>query len=267
MTTILTNTALHELLVFFICKKKDKETGLTYFGARYFDERSGRFLTPDPVRVVDPFTSKTNHELLANPQRLNRYTYGLNNPYRYIDPDGEVPIPIILAIAAGAWGLDAVSPKSTDVPNSKSFLDHADNATMVAGVGGIRNVAQKAKTSIWSSSKFRSAVQNAFSHYKKHGQEFPNIQNAKQYVNAAKKFLTRPPNGTLSHTRTNGDILRYNPSSNTFGVLRADGDQGLCLNQKRDSNIGNNKLKGLKNDFSMSMLWKFNFCRATFWNF
>ncbi len=79
----------------FIGKERDKETGLTYFGARYFDERSGRFLTPDPVRVVDPFTSKTNHQILANPQRLNRYTYGLNNPYRYIDPDGNVPLDTI----------------------------------------------------------------------------------------------------------------------------------------------------------------------------
>ncbi len=73
----------------FIGKERDKETGLTYFGARYFDERSGRFLTPDPVRPVDPFTSKTNYELLANPQRLNRYAYGLNNPYKFVDPDGR----------------------------------------------------------------------------------------------------------------------------------------------------------------------------------
>lgn len=76
----------------FVGKEKDKETGLTYFGARYFDEKSGRFLTPDPVRPVDPFTSKTNYEMLENPQRLNRYAYGLNNPYRFVDPDGEIPI-------------------------------------------------------------------------------------------------------------------------------------------------------------------------------
>jgi RHS repeat-associated protein len=75
----------------FVGKEKDNETGLTYFGARYMDETSGRFTSPDPVRPVDAFTSKTNYDILTNPQRLNRYAYGLNNPYRYVDPDGNWP--------------------------------------------------------------------------------------------------------------------------------------------------------------------------------
>jgi len=33
-------------------------------------------------------------------------------------------------------------PQSTDVKNSKGFLDHADNATMVAPVGSIKNVTK-----------------------------------------------------------------------------------------------------------------------------
>ncbi len=73
----------------FIGKEKDKETGLVYIGARYLDPASGRFLQPDPVGPVDPMTGKVNVEMLANPQRLNRYAYGLNNPYRYIDPAGR----------------------------------------------------------------------------------------------------------------------------------------------------------------------------------
>ncbi len=48
----------------------------------------GRFITVDPVGPVDPRTSKTNYSMLTNPQRLNRYVYSLNNPYRYIDPNG-----------------------------------------------------------------------------------------------------------------------------------------------------------------------------------
>jgi hypothetical protein len=32
-------------------------------------------------------------EYLANPQRWNRYTYALNNPLRYIDPNGMAEIP------------------------------------------------------------------------------------------------------------------------------------------------------------------------------
>ncbi|MFH2124594.1 MAG: RHS repeat-associated core domain-containing protein, partial [Pseudomonadota bacterium] len=74
----------------FIGKEKDKETGLVYIGARYLDPETGRFLQPDPVGPVDPMTGKVNVEMLNNPQRLNRYAYGLNNPYRYIDPDGKM---------------------------------------------------------------------------------------------------------------------------------------------------------------------------------
>jgi len=73
----------------FAGKEKDAETGLSYFGARYEDPRTGRFISVDPVGAVDPRTSKTNEALLLNPQRLNPYAYALNNPYRYFDRDGR----------------------------------------------------------------------------------------------------------------------------------------------------------------------------------
>jgi RHS repeat-associated protein len=76
----------------FVGKEKDDETGLSYFGARYHYDKIGRFIAPDPVRVMDENTSKTNERMLLNSQRLNTYAYGLNNPYRYIDPNGLAPI-------------------------------------------------------------------------------------------------------------------------------------------------------------------------------
>ncbi len=76
----------------FVGKEKDKETGLYYFGARYMEAKVGRFISPDPVGPVDPRTSKTNYEMLANPQKLNRYAYSLNNPYKYFDPDGRLTV-------------------------------------------------------------------------------------------------------------------------------------------------------------------------------
>ena len=73
----------------FVGKEKDEETGLSYFGARYQDAKTSRFISPDPVRAVDPHASTTNEQLLLNPQRLNTCAYALNNPYRYVDPDGR----------------------------------------------------------------------------------------------------------------------------------------------------------------------------------
>ncbi|GAB2580294.1 hypothetical protein GCM10027190_32380 [Spirosoma areae] len=83
--------------------------------------------------------------------------------------------------------------------------------------------AAKTGGSIWTSTKKLSSVENAFGHFKKHGAEFPEFYNAKQYVEGAKNFLHNSPTGTLMKTRTNGDILKYHPVTNTFGVMDASG--------------------------------------------
>lgn len=85
----------------FVGKEKDAETGLDYFGARYMATDAGRFLAVDPVRAVDGFSGGINGALLGNPQRLNTYAYSLNNPYRYVDPDGLAPGDVYLF-----WGGD-----------------------------------------------------------------------------------------------------------------------------------------------------------------
>ncbi len=56
----------------FVGKEKDEETGLSYFGARYEDAKTGRFTAVDPVGAVDSSTSRTNEKMLLEPQRLNR---------------------------------------------------------------------------------------------------------------------------------------------------------------------------------------------------
>jgi RHS repeat-associated protein len=65
----------------FTGKERDPETGLDYFGARYYGAGIGRFTTVDPVY--------TWQENLVDPQRWNRYAYARDNPLRYVDPDGE----------------------------------------------------------------------------------------------------------------------------------------------------------------------------------
>jgi RHS repeat-associated protein len=65
----------------FTAKERDAETGLDYFGARYFSGAMGRFTSPDPILITK--------ERLADPQRLNLYAYTRNNPLRYVDPNGE----------------------------------------------------------------------------------------------------------------------------------------------------------------------------------
>jgi len=59
-------------------KPHDDVTGLTYFGGRNFDPELGRFVSIDPVAFTE-----------ANAMSFNRYLYVNNNPYKYVDPDGE----------------------------------------------------------------------------------------------------------------------------------------------------------------------------------
>ena len=69
----------------FTGKERDAESGLDYFGARYYASSMGRFLSPDwsaKARSV-PYAK------FGNPQTLNLYGYVQDNPLRTFDPDGH----------------------------------------------------------------------------------------------------------------------------------------------------------------------------------
>lgn len=57
---------------------RDGATLLSYMQQRYMDPQLGMFLSVDPV-VVD----------MKSGAKFNRYAYALNNPYKFIDPDGR----------------------------------------------------------------------------------------------------------------------------------------------------------------------------------
>ncbi|WP_044176066.1 RHS repeat-associated core domain-containing protein [Granulicella mallensis] len=64
----------------FTGKERDTESGLDYFGARYYGSNIGRFMSPDPsgLAYADP----------SNPQSFNLYSYVRNNPLSFVDPSG-----------------------------------------------------------------------------------------------------------------------------------------------------------------------------------
>jgi RHS repeat-associated protein len=63
----------------FTQKERDSESGLDFFGARYFSSAQGRFTSPDPL---------LSSGRIENPQSWNHYAYVLNNPLRFFDPLG-----------------------------------------------------------------------------------------------------------------------------------------------------------------------------------
>src|SRR6185295_5433242 len=75
----------------------------------------------------------------------------------------------------------------------------------------------------WTCSKKKSNVENAFGHWQKHRGEFPDLQNAKKYVEHALDFAQKPPAKALQKTRSNGDIVTYDPGTNTLAVSTSTG--------------------------------------------
>ena len=64
-------------------KPTEDSSGLSYYGGRWYNPVMGRFYSADPQRFKD-----------SNPLSFNRYAYANNNPYRFVDPNGQSPFDI-----------------------------------------------------------------------------------------------------------------------------------------------------------------------------
>lgn len=68
-----------------------------------------------------------------------------------------------------------------------------------------------------------SRMGNLRQHWADHRADFPGLRGPVQYQRAAIRFLHSPPPGTFTRYRPNGDVVRWNPRSNTFAVMDRNG--------------------------------------------
>jgi len=114
-------------------------TGLMYFNARYYSQTLGRFVSADTIVPG-----------AGEPQALNRYAFVLNNPLKYTDPSGHIPldwlvdgVSVTLSAAqfaadptwenAGWLALDVVLAVTPYVPAGVGLVRSAARAANVAG--------------------------------------------------------------------------------------------------------------------------------------
>jgi RHS repeat-associated protein len=123
----------------FTSKERDSESGLDYFGRRYYASLLGRWTGGDPINF------STKH--ILRPQRWNKYTYVENDPLGSIDPDGNEDYKIFLAApeAGGNWDkaksvaqayghtLEVFRGKDATVQNFNAMSMDRDNRVVVVG--------------------------------------------------------------------------------------------------------------------------------------
>ena len=125
-----------------------EETGLDYFGARYFSGVQGRFTSPDEP-LLDQYPE--------DPQSWNLYNYVRNNPLRNTDPTGrdcvttsnQTSTSVSVSVAAGgtekgctqsggAWVAGTVDMKSLTYNGSSIGYSYSPyDSNSLAGAGTI----------------------------------------------------------------------------------------------------------------------------------
>jgi RHS repeat-associated protein len=124
----------------FTGKERDEETGLYYYGARYLDSKTGRWLSADPAlgeyvpgAPVNDEARKRNGNLpgmggVFNVVNLHLYHYAGNNPLKYTDPDGNVSVAAESVLSAG-WGFAGVASLAD------GFLPFGETVGLIIGIG------------------------------------------------------------------------------------------------------------------------------------
>lgn len=128
-------------------KEFDQESGLIYFGARYYDPSAGRFISVDPLgeNMPDKWLFDTNN--------LNLYIYVLNNPINWIDPLGLDRYVIVV----GDQGIGEHNVGSNFLRTAQTREEQLSKSGHKAEVSRISNVSEF-NTAITSGSKIDGGV-------------------------------------------------------------------------------------------------------------
>lgn len=113
----------------YIGEEGDDSTGLNYLNARYYNSKTGRFLSQDSVflsigntREVESITGLKLDQYISDPQGMNSYGYARNNPLSFTDKAGEFMQAVNRPVKVGSLNVGA-----------HSFIEIRDNPNINNG--------------------------------------------------------------------------------------------------------------------------------------
>jgi RHS repeat-associated protein len=223
----------------FTGKELDEETGLHYFGGRYYDPNVSIWLSADPMAEKYP--------------NVNPYIYSFQNPIYYVDPDGNEPTPYEAAVMAQhvygdvddkllsktGWKVSSkgMSRFKTGRMGFKANLyerkkpdGSIEYAYVYAGTDDLKDCAEDLTQSVAWAQQYDIAVRNSA--------DLSRIFGSKTELT----FVGHSLGGGLaniSSLKTNRKSITFNPAWISLGTLMKYG-----LTKASDANITNYILKG-----------------------
>ncbi len=240
----------------FTGKPVDKDTGFYYYGARYYSTNLGRFLSEDPVFLsIGSQSSKSLTSILRDPQMLDSYSYGRDNPVNMVDRDGRwsfswaslsnigvtALIAATTAITTAAMVMDLAAPflepafaaggsaliaeETTMYSSTVSEDAAAVESRVMPGNGGTTSIHEE-NTSTTKSNNGWGRPETLEKHFNDHGADF-SASSPSEYTSQSQDFygdgLSDAHSGIETHVTQDGTIKMYQPSTNTFGAYNSDG--------------------------------------------
>ncbi|HYX37136.1 MAG TPA: polymorphic toxin-type HINT domain-containing protein, partial [Oligoflexus sp.] len=123
----------------------DDDSGLYYYGSRYYDPQLGRFISPDDAFLENP------ESCIERPLECNAYGYAANNPVKYSDPTGKWAHIVIGAVVGGVIGgaADAIfNPNSNWKTVAAAAAGGTVTGALAAATGGASLAAQSTVSAV-----------------------------------------------------------------------------------------------------------------------
>lgn len=252
----------------FATYQRDAETGLDFAQSRYYSPMHGRFTSPDEFKggpnelfdfEDDAADNPTFYADLKNPQSLNKYQYGYNNPYKFNDPDGHCPVcvlAVVIAVAAltGPDTVNAPGPGDPVYINERGGNTFLNLVGIKGGTGLISGLARNSATRTAAN----QTRQNVIGGYTKHGLNQAISRNggrgvkAKEILNAVRspKKVVKQSNGTTKYRGQKATVIVNDKKKvvTTFGKKRGPQNNQQVTNRPQGS--GPAQRKANKNGFS-----------------